>query len=142
MNKKTGLIASVALLLVLLVLAGVSLLGRSNGSEEELTKDEINEMVEGGRQAETEEAEQLAADPILEYIPYEVEEYSADLTSYKHYEIRLGEEVKTIVILDYTGESKSEAYEKLVEFGLNFSEYAVEYTDKSAEYRSVRVSDN
>ena len=145
MDKKTGVLISVGLLLVLGAIVSIGILTRKTEDDENiLTEEDERSMMLGGQLVDEITNEGLEKYPILKWIPYIVDEYSKDMTVYTHYEIQpvFEDDGMIVAIKDYTGGNEQIAKEKIESLGINLSDYKIEYEDLSSEYGSVRVSDD
>lgn len=142
MSKKTRFILAITVLVIgvgALAVFIVLKLNINNGIDQD-----IELMAEGNRQANKKAEDQLKKYPILEWIPYIVDEYSKDMTTYTHYEILPvfeGDDM-TVVIKDYTSGNEQSAKEKIESWGIKLSDYKIRYENLSSEYGSVRVPDD
>ena len=145
-KKKVSLIIGGVALLGIVVLLVINLFAKPFNDTRDLTAAEAESMRIGGEEAEAEATEQLKEYPVLEWIPYVVDEYSADMTIYTHYEIwpEYEDDKFTVVIRDYTGGNERVVREVMEKRGVKLADYDIRYDDLSVEYNagSVRVPDD
>lgn len=76
----------------------------------------------------------IAKYPLLAYLPINIDEYTNNISEHIKYSISYKintDNTPTIIITDYTGGKKEEAYKKIQSYGVNPDDYFILYEDKS-----------
>jgi hypothetical protein len=87
----------------------------------------------------------IAKYPLLAYLPINIDEYSSTFSEHTKYSISYKiniDNTPTIIITDYTGGKKEEAYKKIQSLGCNPDDYFILYEDKSEPDGWGKASDD